>query len=272
MAEKEFQFVTLEIKDRVATITINRPDVSNAIDHDTLVDIHEAFKFCGESEDVGVIVFTGAGKNFCAGGNLKKFKDILDSGDYIHAENVAYAGEAAWDIRNNPKPTIAMINGAAAGMGAALAAACDFRVFDAGAKFVMAFVNVGLSGDTGCMFYLTKLVGIAKAMEIMMTGEPVTAEEALRIGLATRIARDGMSLKETTYKLAKKFAQGSSFAYQSQKQVFNSIFYTERDAYTKLECKLLEECSKRPDFKEAVDAFVEKRKPVFGKKAKAQKG
>ncbi len=262
---EEYKNILFKVEDRIATITINRPEVANAMDHDTFVEIHEAFQRCGEDPNVGVIVLTGAGKNFSAGGNLKNFKKVLDSGDYIHKEQVQYAAEVSWDIRNNPKPTIAMINGTAAGAGAAVAAACDFRVFGPGSKFVMAFINVGLSGDTGSMYYLAKLVGIAKGMEIMMTGQAIEGEEAMQIGLATRLAREE-SLEEATYKLARKFARGPSFAYECQKKVFNTIFYPERGQYSELECQLLEECSRNPDFKEAVDAFLEKRHPIFGKR------
>lgn len=263
MADKEYQNILFQVEDRIATITINRPEVANAMDHDTFVEVHEAFQRCAGDGKVGAIVLTGAGKNFSAGGNLKKFKKVLDEGGYIHKEQVNYAAEVSWDIKNNPKPTVAMINGTAAGAGAAIATACDFRIFGPASKFVMAFINVGLSGDTGCMYYLSKLVGIARGMEIMMTGEPIGAEEAYRIGLATKIASEGETLEDVTYKLARKFARGPQLAYQCQKEIFNQVFYPEREQYFELEGRLLEECSKSPDFKEAVDAFLEKRYPLF---------
>lgn len=265
MTDREYKNIRFNLENRIATITINRPEVANAMDHDTFTEVHEAFNWCGESPEVGVIVLTGAGKNFSAGGNLKNFKKVLDEGGYIHKEQVEYAAEVAWDIHNNPKPTIAMINGTAAGAGAAIAAACDFRVFGKESRFVMAFINVGLSGDTGCMYYLSKLVGIAKGLEIMMTGEAVDAKTALEIGLATRIAEEGQTLEEAAYKLARKFARGPAFAYRCQKEIFNAVFYPERGRYTALECEMLEKCSKHPDFKEAVNAFLEKRRPEFGR-------
>ena len=265
MNSQDYKYITCKVEDRIATVVINRPEVSNAIDRDVLAEIQNAFKWCDAADEVGVIVLTGAGKNFSAGGNLKSFKVILDSGGYIHKEELEYAAEVSWDIHTNSKPTIAMINGAAVGAGASIAAACDFRVFGASSRFIMAFINVGLSGDSGSIYYLTKLVGVAKSMEIMMTGDPVGAEEAMKIGLANKTAEDD-KLSEATYQFAKKFARGPSFAYRCQKDIFSKIFYPDHGLYSKIECQYLEDCSKNPDFKEAVDAFIEKRQPVFAKK------
>ena len=266
MNEQDYKNIIFKVEDRVATITINRPEVSNAIDHDTLVEMLDAFEWSGKSDDVGAIILTGAGKNFSAGGNLKNFKDTLEAGDYIHKERVSFAGKAAWDICSNPKPTIAMINGAAAGMGASLAAACDFRVFGPSSRFIMAFINVGLSGDTGVMFYLTKLIGVAKAKEIIMTGKQVSAEEAMQVGLATVVSETDEQLEEACNKFARRFARGATYALGKQKEVFSKIYYKELQEYTEIECQNLEDCSRHPDFKEAVFAFCEKRRPEFGKK------
>lgn len=266
MNGKNYENILFTVEDRVATIVVNREEVANAIDHDTLVEIHDAFTWCNQSGDVGVVVFTGAGKNFSAGGNLKNFKSVLESGGTITAKQVSYAAEVAWDICRCSKPTIAMINGAAAGMGASLAAACDFRVFGPSSRYIMAFINVGLSGDTGCMFYLTKLLGIAKAKEIIMTGRPIEAEEAKQLGLATIVSESDEQLQEATYKLARKFARGPSFAYSKQKEIFSKIYYQELKEYTEIECNNLEATASHPDFREAVFAFNEKRRPEFNKK------
>lgn len=265
MNEKNYSNILFTIEDRVATIVINRAEVANAIDHNTLVEIHDAFNFCSTSDEVGAVVLTGAGKNFSAGGNLKNFKKTLEEGGTITAKQVSYAAQAAWDICSCSKPTIAMINGAAAGMGASIAAACDFRVFAPASRFIMAFINVGLSGDTGCMFYLTKLIGIAKAKEIIMTGKTVGAEEAKQIGLATVVAETDEQLSEATYKFARRLANGATFALGKQKEIFSKIYYPEWKEYTELECNNLEACASYPDFKEAVFAFAEKRKPEFHK-------
>lgn len=266
MNGKDYRNIIFTLEDRVATIVTNREEVANAIDHDTLVEIQDAFARCEQSDEVGAIVFTGAGKNFSAGGNLKNFKETLEAGGTITAKQVSYAAEVAWDICKCAKPTIAMINGAAAGMGASLAAACDFRVFAPSSRFIMAFINVGLSGDTGCMFYLTKLLGIAKAKEIIMTGRPIEAEEAKRLGLATLVSESDEQLEETTYRFARKFARGPSFAYSKQKEIFSGIYYRELKEYTEIECRNLEATASHPDFREAVFAFNEKRRPEFNKK------
>ena len=266
MNGKDYKNILFTVEDRVATIVINRPEVANAIDGDTRIEMNDAFNRCSESDEVGVVVLTGAGKNFSAGGNLKNFKAVLEAGDTIRATAVVKAAHTAWDICKCSKPTIAMINGTAAGMGAALAATCDFRVFAPSSKFTMAFINVGLSGDTGCMFYLTKLLGIARAKDIIMTGRPVEAEDAKMIGLANIVSETDEQLAEATYKFARKFARGPAFAYAKQKEVFSRIFYQELEQYTELECNNLEACASHPDFREAVFAFSEKRRPEFNKK------
>lgn len=265
MEERGYKNILLKVESRIATVTINREQLANAMDHETLGEIVDAFDWAGKSNEVGAIVLTGAGKHFSSGGNIKKFKLTLESGDYIHKEGAAFAGDAVWRIFSTPKPTIAMINGAAAGQGASIAAACDFRVFGPSSRFIMAFINIGLSGDSGSMLYLTKLIGIAKAKELMMTGRAVRAEEAERIGLATLVAESDDQLSTVCYDFAAKLANGPTFAYSRQKELFSEIYYTELQKYTELECSSLELCSRHPDFREAVFAFCDKRPPVFGK-------
>lgn len=264
MQAKEYQYILVSTENRIATITINRPDVSNAIDRATIDEIRDAFKACVQSEDVGVIVFTGNGKNFCAGGNLKNFKETLDQGKYITRDRFEHSATIACEIKCSPKPTIAMINGAAAGAGAALATACDFRIFAPSSKFVMSFINVGLPSDTGAIYFLSNIVGSAKSLEIMMTGKMVRGEEAFRIGLANILAEEG-TLSKTTYDFASKLAHGPSYAYECQKKLFQKLFFDSFNDYEAMECVLMEECTKQADFKEAVNAFLEKRPPRFGK-------
>jgi 2-(1,2-epoxy-1,2-dihydrophenyl)acetyl-CoA isomerase len=171
----------------------------------------------------------------------------------------------AASVRECPKPVIAMINGAAAGAGCSLALACDFRVMTPKSKLVRACVKMGLSGDTGGWSYLQRLAGVAKATQLMMSGDAVAGEEALRLGLATILAEED-KLREEAYALAGKLAALPTFAIARQKKLIYETFYADLAAYSQREADYMVECSHTADFAEAVDAFLEKRAPQFSGK------
>lgn len=254
--------ILCEIKDRIATITLNRPQVGNAFVGESYLEVREALEAASADDDVRAVVLTGAGRHFSAGGDINRFKSLIQSGEYIQKENVTAAGRMAAAAKECSKPVIAMINGAAAGAGCSLALACDFRVMTPKSKMVMAFVKMGLSGDTGGLYYLQRLVGIAKAAQLMMTGDPVTGEEALHLGLTTVLAEEDR-LVEETYALARKLAESASFAIARQKKLICETFYADLTAYTEKEADCMVECSHTADFAEAVDAFLDKRPPRF---------
>jgi len=250
------------VNDNIATITLNRPESGNAFIVECYHEVHTAMQAAAKDDNVRAVVITGNGKHFSAGGDINRFKMLIETKEYIKKENVAAAGTMAKSVIQCPKPVIAMINGAAAGAGCSLALACDFRVVTSKSKLVMAFVKVGLSGDTGGLYYLQKLVGIAKATELLMLGDVVTGEEALKLGLATKLAEDD-KLEEETYNLAKRLASAASFAISRQKKLIYETFYTDLSIYSEKEADYMVECSKSADFAEAVDAFIEKRTPKF---------
>jgi len=257
-----YKTILLAVENKVATITLNRSEVSNAFISESFIEIKQAVEECNADEAVRAIVFTGAGKHFSAGGDIQWFKTLVETKEYLTAVGVDTATNMGMAVRKSSKPTIAMINGAAAGAGCSLALACDFRVVTASSKFVMSFINVGLSGDTGGFYYLQKIVGIAKASEMMMLGEPVSGEEAFRIGLANTLADEGQ-LAEVAYKLAGKLANKPLFAIKKQKELMMEFFYNNIDTYSIKERDYMVECSKTEDFAEATYAFLEKRKPNF---------
>lgn len=258
------KYVECSIEGRVATLTLNRPEYANAFATESYGEITQYMEELGENPDVGAIVITGKGRFFSAGGDIKRFKELIETKTYLKAENIVYAGQMAKAIRRCPKPVIAMINGAAAGAGLSCALACDFRVVTPSSKMVMAFVNMGLCGDTGSILTLTKLVGVDKASKIMMTGEPVKGEEAVRIGLASILAEEE-KLAETAYAFAEKLANKSTRAIGAQKRLIDQYFYSELDAYFEDESREMEALSKAVDFEEATNAFLEKRAPVYNK-------
>lgn len=262
----DYQTILVDVKDRVATVTINRPEFSNALARETYGEIAGAMAQLGARGDVGAIVITGAGKHFSAGGDIKRFKQLIDSGVYLDPNQILYADTMATAIKDCPKPVIAMINGVATGAGLSCALACDFRVVEPGSKMTMAFVNLGLSGDTGSIYNLVRLVGPDKAELMMMTGESYRGEECVRIGLATVLAEEGR-LAETTYALAAKLASKSDDAHAAQKRVIRRFFYDRLEDYYAVEALEMAWCGRQPDFTEAVNAFLERRAPEYNKKA-----
>lgn len=159
----EYKTILIDVKDRVATVTINRPELSNAFAPETYGEIGDAAASLGDRPDVGAIVITGAGKHFSAGGDIKRFKYLIDQKLYLDADSVAKVGrQMVSGIRRCPKPVIAMINGVATGAGLSCALACDFRVVDPRSKMIMGFINMGLSGDNGSIYNLVRLIGPEK--------------------------------------------------------------------------------------------------------------
>jgi len=254
--------ILTKVEDRVATITINRPEQSNAFALETYGEVRDALLTFGKDPDVGAIVITGTGKNFSAGGNIARMKLYVDAKTSMPEEGPFQTGRMAVACRRCPKPVIAMVNGAAAGAGAGLALACDFRIMTPNSKLIMAFINLGLPGDTAGMYNCAKLVGTARATEMMLLGEPITGEKAYQWGLATMLV-DDEKLEEETYKFAAKLAKRATYAFGQQKAIMNKYFYPELDAFIVDETEGMVECSRTEDHAEAVNAFLEKRKPVF---------
>lgn len=260
----DYQYILVTVENRIATVTLNRPEYSNAFAKESYTEIADAMEVLGARKDVGVIVITGAGKHFSAGGDIKRFKMLIDSGEYLDADNIAVAGNMSLAIRECPKPVIAMINGVATGAGLSCALACDFRIVSPSSKMIMAFVNMGLCGDTGSIYNLIRLIGPDKAELMMMTGEACRGEDCVRIGLATVLAEEG-KLAETTYELASKLAGKSSTAHGGQKRLIKKYFYGGLAEFAKDEGKEIAAASRQADFTEAVNAFLEKRAPEYNK-------
>ena len=254
--------IMYEVKDSIATLTLNRPEVGNAFAQESYIEVRNALDAASEDPQVRVVVITGAGKHFSAGGDIRRFQRLIASGVFLQRENIMAAGRMAARIKTCNKPVIAMVNGAAAGAGCSLALACDFRVVTPKSKLVMSFIKMGLSGDTGGMYYLERLVGVARATELMMTGTAVDGTRAVELGLATRLAQEGCLAKETN-RLARELAAAPTFALARQKQLIMETFYQDLAKYADREATYMADCSRTQDFAEAVTAFLEKRPPKF---------
>ena len=258
----------LETKqDGVTILTMNRPEARNALSQPMLGALLEALPRLAADPDVGAIVITGAGGAFCAGGDVKGFAATDGGANHGRSpEQAAHALRQSMEVsrwlHDMPKITIASIPGAAAGAGLSIALACDFRIAARGAKITTAFAKVGLSGDFGGTYFLTQLVGSAKAKELYLLSDVILAEEAERLGVVNR-AVDPKELEAETMALAKRFANGARITQGLMKRNLNIA--EKGDMLLSFDTEALNHSrtAQTADHAEAAKAFVEKRAPVF---------
>jgi 2-(1,2-epoxy-1,2-dihydrophenyl)acetyl-CoA isomerase len=260
----------------VLTLTLNRPDKLNALTWELMRLLIEALEEASVDPEVRVIVLTGAGRGFCAGGNIRGAEE-LDPGDPV---SLRVGGTPAWRnievrgahvvklsasaglLHHMPKPTIAMVRGAAAGAGLCLACACDLRIVSDNAVFTTVFANAARSGDFGGSYLIPRLVGPAKARELYFFAEKIGAEEALRIGLVNRVVPDA-DLQVETMAVASRLARGPATAYYYMKRNLNAAESMSLEQVVEMETYNMLRCSESDDARELVAAAREKRPPVF---------
>jgi len=254
--------VLFEITDAVATITLNRPAARNALTTDMKTALLDALARAGSDPAVRSVILTGAGQAFCAGQDLREHAELLAGGGSPLETVRQHYNPIVTSIATMPKPVIAAIDGVAAGAGAALAFACDFRIATRRASLMMAFARVGLSADSGASWTLQRLVGLARAAELLMLAEPVTAEQALAMGLLTRLADDD-ALATQARDLAGRLAAGPTQAYGAIKESLLFAAGHGLAAALENEAELQVRLGETDDHKAATSAFVRKDKPVF---------
>jgi len=259
-----YKCLLYEVKDGVATLTLNRPERLNALGDTLRDDLLDAITRSSADPEVRVMIVTGAGKGFCSGGDVKAMNEARESGrERSLVDRIAPSRDRTLlAMRDAPQPIIAAVNGAAAGAGMNLALACDMRIASSAAKFSQAFVRRGLHPDWGGTYFLPRLVGIAKACELTFTGDVIDAPEALRLGLVSQVVAPE-ELMPSVLALARKIAAGPPVA----------IRLAKRALYRNSECGLREAlefetfaqnaCTETEDAREGIRAFVEKRAPVF---------
>src|ERR1700675_201184 len=257
-----------EIRDRVAIITLNRPEARNALSDHLTPALRTMIKACGENRRVGALLITGAGTAFCAGGDVKgmganrdKTKLAMSFDDKVAdlQERQRLLTGALVSVR---KPTIAALPGAAAGAGLAIAMACDIRIAAESAFVSTGYLRVGLSGDYGIAWLLTRLVGTARARELMFTAEKVDAKSCEAIGLVNRVVPDA-SLQEEAFALARPMAEGPTMALRYMKDNLDEALALDFSTARDHEAERLIRTTMTADHREAVQAFIEKRKAVF---------
>ncbi len=257
-----FETILFTIKDQIARITFNREASGNAFSETTYQEVIDAVSSVEDDPDVKAIVITGAGKYFCAGGDIRQFKDLVATGEGIPELGVVKTGEMVAAIRGSSKPVIAAVNGVAAGAGLGLALACDFILMGEGAQLVTAFIQMAFPGDTSLLFNLSQSIGVYRTNRHVMLNEPITAKLAESYGLVYQVVPDA-DLLESALDLASRFTASPSVAIAYQKALMYDLQYPKALENNQLEAKYMRKASLTEDHHEAVTAFLEKRKPQF---------
>jgi 2-(1,2-epoxy-1,2-dihydrophenyl)acetyl-CoA isomerase len=254
--------VKSDLTDGIATLTLNRPKSFNAFDFDTIRLFTEMLMEFSKDPKVIGLVLTGAGKAFCAGGDLKWLTDSGKGVGQALYMLVPMYHQAILEIRHMPKPVVAAVNGLAVGGGFSMALACDLRVMADSAVLRQGYTSNGLSIDGAGTFTLPRLVGMAKAMEIAALDRPISAEQALSSGLVTEVVPDGQVL-ERALELVREVNMRPLSSFGASKRLFNESLSTPLETQLEKERELLVSCAEHPNGREGVAAFLEKRKPVY---------
>jgi 2-(1,2-epoxy-1,2-dihydrophenyl)acetyl-CoA isomerase len=246
----------------VLTLTLNRPDRLNAFSPAMLDGLLAALQRAGSDPEVGAVVLTGAGRGFCAGGDVKGMAERGDRGFEERVEELRSRHAIPKLLRTMPKVVVAMINGPCVGAGFSLALACDLRIAARSAKLGTAFAGVGFSGDFGGSWSLTRLVGTARARELYYLGTMLEAAEAERLGIVTRVVADD-ALRAETMALAQRIADGPRVALGYMKRNLHAAETEGFETVLDMEAEHQTRTGLTDDHREARQAFVEKRRPVF---------
>ena len=259
-----YKCLLYEVKDAVATLTLNRPDRLNALGDTLREDFYDAILRASGDAEVRVMVITGAGKGFCSGGDVKAMNEAKESQrERPILDKVAPGRDRTLlAMRDAPQPIIAAVNGAAAGAGMNLALGCDIRLASTAARFGETFVKRGLHPDWGGKYFLPRLVGMAKAAEMIFTGDMVDAAEALRIGLVSAVYPPE-ELMPAAYDLARKIAAGPPIAIRLAKRALYHGEGTDLRGGLEFETFAQNVCFETEDAREGIRAFVDKRAPHF---------
>jgi 2-(1,2-epoxy-1,2-dihydrophenyl)acetyl-CoA isomerase len=256
--------ILTEVRGRVLLVTLNRPESLNALLADMGGLLRDAIEGAEKNPAIGAIVVTGAGRGFCSGGDIALMEEVMAGGaKWEDFSDVVTGGrEFARAVRACPKPVIAAVNGAAAGGGMGLALSCDIRWASEKAKFAQSFAKIGLHPDWGSVYALPRLVGVARALEMMWTGDAVDAAEALRLGIVSRVLPPEQLLPETMA-FAERLAQGAGLALAEIKRSAQGSLTLRLDGALEREIDAQQRCWNSRDAKEGIAAFLEKRAPKF---------
>jgi len=261
----QYKTLLFDINDQIAVITLNRPEHANGMDMALIEELALVARHCQtevEASRIRAIIITGAGKIFCAGGDINSFKAF---GDQVSSEIARLAGhlhDATTCFIHMKVPVITAVNGAAAGAGFSLAIMADLAIAAQSATFVLAYTAIGLSPDGAATYHLPRIVGLRRAQELMLLNRRLTAEEALHWGLVTKVVPDDQLMQEAMV-LAKKLANGPTHAFATVKKLLHASEKNSPEQQMALEAAYLSALSATIDGQEGIRSFLEKRKPVF---------
>lgn len=251
------------VEDGIATIRLNRPDKFNAFTPEMLTSWADALRFCKDSSEVNVIVLTGTGKGFCSGGDVGNMKNRSEQSAYSRRQFLTdFVHPIALLLDQIDKPMIVAVNGVATGAGMDMALMGDMRIAARSARFAETYIKVGLFAGDGGSWYLPRLVGQAKALELLWTGEFVDAEEALRLGLVNKVVDDDQ-LMSATYAMARQIADQPPIAIRMMKRAVRQSAAIDIRTHLEMAASHMAAMYSTEDHKEAASAFLEKRTPVF---------
>jgi len=260
-----YSTITLEKAEGIATLTLNRPEKLNVLNETMVAELQDVVTQVEKDKDTKVFIITGAGRAFWAGADVKEL--------FLKAIEQRKRGEESFDmlglieklclqVRNIPKPTIASINGYAIGIGVTLPLQCDIRIASEEAIFSVPFVRLGVTPEFGSTYALTRIVGIAKACELVFTGKAISAKEAKEIGLVNEVV-PAAELQKATYELAKTITQGAPLAIQMAKKGLYQGLDADIQSQLRYENLAFDLLMRSEDHEEGVRAFLEKRQPSF---------
>lgn len=260
----ELKKLIYTVEDGIAVITMNYMKNLNAIDEQMADELMYVVEEAEKDPEVKVVILKGSDRAFSAGGDIGYFYNLIQAGGEVNMDGlIAKVGVVANGLKKMGKLVITSVCGAAAGAGASLALAGDFVICAENAKFILAFVNLGLVPDTGVTYLLSKSIGTTRAMELAITGRPMDAKEAKELGLVYQVT-EKEALEEVTMKFAKKLAAGPLLSYKNiKKQIYDASYADYKKWLEETEIPTQREVAASHDFQEGCKAFMEKRKPLF---------
>lgn len=260
----ELQKLIYTVEDGVAVVTMNYMKNLNAIDEQMADELMYVVDAAENDPNVKVFVLKGSNKAFSAGGDIGYFYQLIQAGGDVNMDGlISKVGNVADGLKKMSKMVITSVSGAAAGAGVSLALGGDFMICAHNAKFILAFVNIGLVPDTGATYLLSKSIGVSRTMELAATGRPLGAEEAKALGLAYKVTTPE-DLDDVTMKFARKLAAGPLISYKNiKKQIYDVNYSDYKKWLDETEVPTQRECAASMDFQEGCKAFMEKRQAVF---------
>ena len=258
----KFETLCFDVADNVATITFNRADAANAMSPLMAKEFANAALLCDDDPAVRAVVLTGAGKMFCAGGDLGAFAEAGAGAKSLLKQMAGDLHMGLSRLARGAAPVVAAVNGTAAGAGFSLVMACDLAIAAQSAVFTMAYTKAGLSPDGSSTYYMPRKIGDRRTRELMLTNRVLTASEALEWGVVTQVVADDQVLSAAT-ELARKLANGPTLAFGAVKSLLNGSFDQSLESQMELEARTIAELAISADGQEGISAFLSKRKPQF---------